>query len=54
MDENDNIYHLIWVMIELENKGGWNWFMGRLINDLVETRDTKWIFINDRQKICIY
>ena len=50
-DVNDNICPLAWAVFELENNDSWNWFMDLIINDLGETRDTKWTFMSDRQKV---
>ena len=50
-DGNDNIYPIAWVVLKLENKESWNWFIDFLMKDLKESRNTKWTFISDRQKV---
>ena len=50
-DGNNNIYPLAWAIVEIENKDSWNWFIQLLVNDMEESKETKWTFISDRQKV---
>nr|KAJ0220603.1 hypothetical protein LSAT_V11C200067840 [Lactuca sativa] len=33
-DTNNNIYHIVWVVVNVENKVNWKWFLDILVDDI--------------------
>lgn len=53
-DLNENIYPIAIVMVEVEIKDSWSWFLETLVGDLGPNDSTRWTFISDRQKVCLF
>ena len=49
-DANNNIYPIAMVIVEVETKDSWTWFLEVLVADLGPTPHC-WTFISDRQKV---
>ncbi|KAL3515876.1 hypothetical protein ACH5RR_022778 [Cinchona calisaya] len=50
IDPNDCIYPIAYVVVEIENKNSWRWFIEHLKYDLGIYDQQSWTFISDRQK----
>ena len=54
-DANNQIYPIIWAVVEYENKDSWNWFLGHLQKDInIPIGATGWVIITDQQKVHFY
>ncbi|XP_027067651.1 uncharacterized protein [Coffea arabica] len=51
IDPNDQLYPIAYVVVEIENKLTWKWFIGELVNDLQIRDENHWTFITDKQKV---
>ena len=49
-DGNDNMWPIAMVVVRVENKDTWSWFLGELLLDIGGADEGKWTFISDRQK----
>ncbi|XP_072082096.1 uncharacterized protein [Arachis hypogaea] len=49
-DANHRIYIIAWVIVGVENKENWKWFLELLHQDLGDYRQHGWCFISDMQK----
>ena len=48
-DANNQIYPIIWAVVEYENKDSWNWFLGHLQKDIsIPIGATGLVFITDQ------
>ncbi|XP_039172349.1 uncharacterized protein LOC120295363 [Eucalyptus grandis] len=44
------MFPLAWVVVKVENKDNWSWFLKNLMNDLEITNGAGWAFMSDQQK----
>ncbi|KAL0349795.1 UNVERIFIED_CONTAM: hypothetical protein Sradi_4128700 [Sesamum radiatum] len=49
-DGNHNMFPIAIVVVQVENRNTWGWFVGELLDDIWGTGTNKWSFISDRQK----
>ncbi|KAK4381661.1 hypothetical protein Sango_2945900 [Sesamum angolense] len=50
-DANDNMWPIAFVVVLVENREAWTWFLRELLDDLGGVESShKWTFISDRQK----
>ncbi|KAL0448599.1 UNVERIFIED_CONTAM: hypothetical protein Slati_1416300 [Sesamum latifolium] len=49
-DGNDNMMPIAIVVVQVENRENWSWFIGELLDDIGGLGADKWSFISDRQK----
>ena len=47
-DENDNIFSVVLVVVEQENKGSWVWFLQQFSDGIGNPKQLNLVFINDR------
>ncbi|CAI9270804.1 unnamed protein product [Lactuca saligna] len=50
-DTNDKIYPIAWVVVCIENKQNWKWFLEHLIEDLHLNLGNRFIFVSDQHKV---
>uniref|UniRef100_A0A803QGP6 MULE transposase domain-containing protein n=1 Tax=Cannabis sativa TaxID=3483 RepID=A0A803QGP6_CANSA len=50
IDADNGIYHVAFVVVEIDNKETWNWFLQCLRVDLKIENSNHWTFITDKQK----
>ncbi|KAL8104723.1 hypothetical protein AgCh_028794 [Apium graveolens] len=50
VDDNDDMYHVAWAIVETENTDAWTWFLEYFCQDIKITNDKESTFISDRQK----
>lgn len=50
---NDRMYLVAWAQVEAENNGSWEWFISLLKDYLRMDNPTAYIFICDKQKVCL-
>ncbi|XP_074283613.1 uncharacterized protein LOC141608152 [Silene latifolia] len=50
MDANNNIYHVVWAVVEVENSQSWTWFLTLLMEDLEKVDGEGLTITSDRQK----
>ena len=50
-DGNDNIFPVVMVVVEQENKNSWIWFLEEFADDISRLEKLNLVFINDRQKV---
>lgn len=53
-DENDNMFPIALVVVDVESKNSWLWFQKLLINDFGHPNETGWMFMLDQQKVNFY
>lgn len=53
-DPNDNFYSIAIAVVEAKTKDSWSWFLETQVADLGSNGSTRWTFISDRQKICLF
>ena len=51
IDSNDCIFPIVVVVVEVEDKPNWCWFLERLKNDLGIINTTPWTIMSDKQKV---
>ena len=51
IDPNNQLFPVIYAVVEIENKHTWRWFLTELKHDLQITNERKWIFMTDKQKV---
>jgi hypothetical protein len=51
VDANNGIFPVVYVVIEVENKSTWKWFIKGVIEDLGIYKPKEWCFMSDRQKV---
>ncbi|KAL0328024.1 UNVERIFIED_CONTAM: hypothetical protein Scaly_2235000 [Sesamum calycinum] len=51
-DSNDNMVPIAMVVVPIENKENWRWFLGELLEEMGGLVTGKLSFISDRQKRC--
>ncbi|KAK4404861.1 hypothetical protein Sango_0854700 [Sesamum angolense] len=49
-DGNDNMFPIAMVVVQVENRENWTWFLGELLDDIGGLGTSMWSFISDRQK----
>ncbi|CAH9122476.1 unnamed protein product [Cuscuta epithymum] len=47
----NNMYPIVWAIVEIENTSSWSWFLELLMQDLDIVDSKPWTFISDQQKI---
>nr|XP_027077015.1 uncharacterized protein LOC113700766 [Coffea arabica] len=50
IDPNNQLFPVMYVVVEIENKHTWRWFLTELKHDLHITNERKWTFMIDKQK----
>ena len=50
-DANNQIFPIIWIVIDIECKDSWSWFINLLAKDLKLRDSLGWTIINNQQKI---
>ncbi|KAK6793745.1 hypothetical protein RDI58_007198 [Solanum bulbocastanum] len=50
LDGNNNIFPIVYAIVEKENKEIWQWFLTYLMNDLEIEEQYLWNFMSDKQK----
>ena len=53
-DGNDNIFPVAYAAVEAETKDSWQWFLDLLIDDIGLVIEHSWVFMSDKQKVCIF
>lgn len=53
-DGNNQMYSIAWVVVEVENKDSWSWFLSLLAEDLNINDGYGWTVITDQQKVDSY
>jgi len=49
---NEEYFPLAYAIMEAETKDSWTWFINLLLANIGQ--NTKWTFISDQQKVCIF
>ncbi|KAK4397863.1 hypothetical protein Sango_1261800 [Sesamum angolense] len=49
-DGNDNMFPIAMVVVQVEIRENWTWFLGELLDDIGGLGTSMWSFISDRQK----
>ena len=50
-DGNYNIFPLTMVIVDIEEKNSWKWFLELLFEDFGRLAETSWVFMSDQQKV---
>lgn len=50
-DDNENIFPIAIIVVGVEMKDSWNWFLTKLTDDPGTVEEIGWTFISDRQKV---
>ena len=51
-DPNEEYFPLAYTVVKAETKDSWTWFINLLLADIGQ--NTRWTFISDQQKICMF
>ncbi|CAN0857803.1 hypothetical protein LINGRAHAP2_LOCUS6932 [Linum grandiflorum] len=52
-DGNNQMYPIVWAVVENENRSSWTWFISILQKELGFADGTRWSVISDQHKVCI-
>lgn len=45
------MFRIAWLVVEIENKDSWRWFLTLLLEDIGSVEDMGWTFMSDQQKV---
>ena len=51
LDGNNHIFVIAYVVVDIENKDNWKWFLTLLHEDLGDYIQNGWNFMSDMQKV---
>ncbi|KAB1219380.1 hypothetical protein CJ030_MR3G001137 [Morella rubra] len=52
-DGNEDMFPIAFAVMESECRASWTWFLGMLLDDLGHLDNRQWVFMSDRQKVCV-